>query len=445
MRPPQTRRRTRRARPALAVTAIAALAASLAAVPSSSAAPPRADCYDDSLPTTVEESRLSVRTAPGQEPASDQLLRAGGFDTFADRFDARLCRARSLAAATREAARHGRQLFRTAVDRAQGRRADLGTIDAYDDRPLYWAHLRATRALRQWSPAGVELDAGQRAALVSAFVDNARGLTSTDFPRGKDVTRVLVSGFDPYTLETEPRRSNPSGVTALQLDGLRYETPSGTVAIEAVVLPVTWSGFDAGIVEEAFGPHLERGSRERVDLITTISQGSAFNIEQWAGRWRGGSPDNNNEGEPEVIPENADWPMPQPPPEFIETTLPHEAMVAAGTGPYPVQLNPRICEWDPATSPEARVCGDGPPTPGWRAFSGGGGNYLSNESQYRSNRVRIGLGALDVPGGHLHTPPQTYDADRTVLLSEDMRRVRHDIADQAVALVKAAARAVQED
>ena len=354
-------------RTALAVTAVAALAATLTVVPttlSSAAAAPGSDCYDPSLPTTVEESRLGVRTAPDQEPASDQLLRAGGFDWFADDFDSRLCDATTLATAKREAARHGTRLWRTAVDRAQGRRPDLGTIDAYDDRPLYWAHLRATRALRQWAPDGVSLTSAQRSALVTSFIEAARGLTSTTFPRGDDVTRVLVSGFDPYTLETEPRRSNPSGVTALQLDGRRYQTPGGTVAIETVVFPVTWSGFDAGIVEDAFGPHLRSGSPERADLITTISQGSSFNIEQWAGRWRGGSPDNNNEGEPEVIPENDAWPMPQPPPEFIETTLPHEAMASAGTGPFPVQLNPRICEWDPATTPADRVCKDGPRRPG---------------------------------------------------------------------------------
>ncbi|WP_432477717.1 hypothetical protein [Nocardioides sp. GXQ0305] len=441
-------------RTSLGVSAVAVLATALTAVPLALSAPAsagpqspgqRTGCYDTSLPTTVEESRLTVRTAPDQEPASDQLLRAGGFDRYADRFDAQLCQATTLKAARLKAARHGTRLWRTAVDRAHGQRPDLGTIDAYDDRPLYWAHLRATKALRQWAPRGVELTPEQRTDLVTTFVEHARGLTDTDFPRGRDVTRVLVSGFDPYTLETEPRRSNPSGVTALQLDGTRYETDKGTVAIESVVFPVTWSGFDAGIVEDAFGPHLRLGDRQRVDLITTISQGSAFNIEQWAGRWRGGSPDNNNEGEPEVIPENPAWPMPQPPPEFIETTLPHEAMIAAGTGPFPVRLNPRICEWHPATSPADNVCHDGPPTPGWRAYSGGGGNYLSNESQYRSNRVRIGLGALDVPGGHLHTPPQTYAADRTVLLDEEMRQLRHDIADQAVALVRAAAAAVQED
>ena len=56
------------------------------------------------------------------------------------------------------------------------------------------------------------------------------------------------------------------------------------------------------------------------------------------------------------------------------------------------------------------------PTPGSRAQSGGGGNYLSNESQYRSNRVRLGLGAFDVPGGHLHIAAlEFYPEDRTVV------------------------------
>lgn len=399
------------------------------------------DCFDADLPITVEESRLTVPTAPGERPASQQLLEAGGFDELVVRFERRLCSAPTLQTATRLVERHGAMLWRTAVARAQGERPDLGTIDRYDDRPLYWAHMEATSALRQWAP-DFGLSAEDRASLVKTFEHHARGLESTDFPRGEDVTRILVSGFDPYQLQNEPRRSNPSGVTALQLDGRRLETPEGVIAIETVTLPVTWSGFDAGIVEDAFGPHLRSDSPERADLIMTISQGGSFNIEQWAGRWRGGFPDNNNEGEAEPIPEVPDWPMP-PVAEFIETTLPHEAMVAAETGPFSVQLNPRICEWPPDSSPAARVCHGNGPTDGWRAYSGGGGSYLSNESQYRSNRVRLGLGALDVPGGHLHTPAQTYPSDRSVLLDAATRQRRHDIADQAVALVVAAAETVQ--
>jgi hypothetical protein len=368
-------------------------------------------------------------------------LAAGGFQTFVDQFETRLCHAPNLTAASILAKQHGRSLWTTAVDRAQGERPDLGWIDAYDDRPLYWAHLEATSALRQYDP-GFALSDEDRADLVKTFIYNARGLTDTHFPRGNDVTQIRVSGFDPYSLNQEPRRSNPSGVIALQLDGMRIETDDGVIAIETVTLPVTWSGFNEGIVEDAFGPYLESGSPELADLIMTISQGGSFNIEQWAGRWRGGSGDNNNEGTPEVIPEVDNWPMPQPPPEFIETTLPHEAMVAANTEPFSVQLNPRIREFNPETG-ETRTHNDGPSGPPWVARSGGGGNYLSNESMYRSNRVRLGLGQDELPGGHLHTPSQSYASDRSVLLDESMQQRRHDIADQAVALVIAAAMAVQ--
>lgn len=424
----------------------AALVLSLVGAPAMSAsvrsAPARsADCYDESLPSTVEESRLTVPTVPGAAPASEQLLAAGGFQRAVDRFASQLCSAPNLRTATRFAEQQGALLWRQATQRAQGpSRPSLGWIDSYDDRPLYWAHLSATKAIRQWDP-GFAISDEQRAELVKAFIYNARGITSTDFPEGQDVTRILVSGFDPYTLNTEPRRSNPSGVTALQLDGTRYATEDGLIAIESVTLPVTWSGFDAGIVEDAFGPHLESSSPQRADLIMTISQGGSFNIEQWAGRWRSGSDDNNNEGEPEVVPEVTTWPMPEVM-EFIETTLPHEAMVAANTQPFAVQLNPRICEILPGET--TQTCHNNGPTPGAAARSGGGGSYLSNESMYRSNRVRLGLKATDVPGGHLHTPAQTYPSDRAVLLDATTQQRRHDIADQGVALVKAAAEATQE-
>jgi len=430
-----------RSRATVSGLVLAAAVWPLASTTSASAQPRPENCYDTERPVTVEESRLTVPTAPGEEAASQQLLRAGGFDGFVADFERRLCQAPSVRAARNLAERHGSMLWRTAVDRAQGNRPDLGWIDAYDDRPLYWAHLEATSALRQWDPKFRVTDE-DRAELLKGFQYTARGLESTDFPRGEGVTRILVSGFDPYQLQNEPRRSNPSGVTALQLDGRRFATADGVIAVEAVTFPVTWSGFDAGIVEDAFGPHLLEGSSEPADLITTISQGGSFNIEQWAGRWRGGSPDNNNEGEAEVIPQVSDWPMP-PVQEFIETTLPHQAMVNAGTQPFTVRLNPRICEWPPDGTPQDRVCHENGPTDGWRAFAGGGGNYLSNESQYRSNRLRLGLGRADLPGGHLHTPPQTYPADPSVLLDESTQQRRHDIADQAVALVKAAAQTVQ--
>ncbi|MGH3342501.1 MAG: pyroglutamyl peptidase [Carbonactinosporaceae bacterium] len=436
----------------LVLAGLATAGAAQAAQPAEGESTTASPCLDDDLPVTVEESRLAVPTVPGGRPASGQLLDAGGFTDLVERFEERLCGAPSVAAAGRLAARQGDLLWGTAVDRAQGRRPGMGSIDRYDDRPLYWAHLSATAALRQWDPV-FEVSADDRTALVREFRYHARGVTDTAFPRASDsgapdgtkVTRVLVSGFDPFRLENEPRRSNPSGAAALQLDGRRFVTDDGVIVVQAVMLPVTWSGFDDGIVEDAFGRHLRGASAQRADLIMTISQGGrgVMDIEQWAGRWRGGSPDNNLEGEPEVIPENPSWPMPAPPPEFIETSLPHQEMIDAGTGPWPVEFDRTLCEWPPGTfpDPDAVVCHDDGPTPGSRARSGSGGSFLSNESMYRSNRVRIGLGAVDVPGGHLHISELVYPDDPAVLIDEAFQSDRQVTVEQTVALVRAAGQA----
>jgi hypothetical protein len=52
-----------------------------------------------------------------------------------------------------------------------------------------------------------------------------------------------------------------------------------------------------------------------------------------------------------------------------------------------------------------------PPDPGSCAYSGGGGNYLSNESAYRNTLLRDRM-SLKIPAGHIHTPNmQHFDPD----------------------------------
>jgi len=418
-------------------TVIAVCATFLSIPQAATASAPTRDCYDRDAPVTYEESRIETPALPGGVRVPYELVQAGGFTPYVDKLKRDLCRAPSVSAAKRLVQRQGAWLWETAVARAQGR-VEMGSIERYDDRPLYWSRLMGTRDIRQWAP-GFPLTGAERSALLKTYEYAARGVTSTHFGRG--VKRVLVSGFDPYQLNGEIRRSNPSGASALQLDGLTYREGRSRIRVQAVMLPVTWSGFDAGIVEDAFGPHLTPRSRERADLIMTISQGlrGVMNIEQWAGAWRGGSPDNNNEGEAELIPPAPRWPQPSPTPEFIETTLPYQAMIAAGTGPWPTALNPRICEWPAGTRPTGPVqCHDNGPSAGGQAQAGGGGNYLSNESMYRSNRLRLELGATDVPGGHLHISALVYPADPLVLIDEAFAADRAATIEQTVDLVKAA-------
>ncbi|PRY33348.1 hypothetical protein [Pseudosporangium ferrugineum] len=416
---------------------VIAVCATFLGVPQAASATAPADCYDRAAPVTYEEGRIETPALPGGTRVPYELVEAGGFGAYPDRLRAELCRVRTSAAAERVLRRHGARLWETAVARAQGR-ITMGTIDRYDDRPLYWTRLMGTRDLRQWQPRFPLDDAG-RAALLRTYEYASRGVSSTTF--GPGVKRVLVSGFDPYQLNGEIRRSNPSGASALQLDGLTYGDGAQSVRVQAVMLPVTWSGFDAGIVEDAFGPHLTAGAREPADLIMTISQGNrgVMNIEQWAGAWRGGSPDNNNEGEAELIPPAPGWPQPSPTPEFIETTLPYGAMIDAGTGPWPTALNPRLCEWAAGTRPTGPVqCRTDGPSPGSQAQSGGGGDYLSNESMYRSNRLRLELGRTGLPGGHLHISALVYPANPLVVINDAFSADRAATVDQTVALVRAA-------
>src|SRR5690606_14678116 len=98
-------------------------------------------------------------------PIPQQILKDSRFDRVVTAFERELCSARSAADAKKAVKKHAAQLWRTAVDRAQGRRHDLGDLDPYDDRPLYWARLHMTRALRQWTP-GFPIKASDKGELL---------------------------------------------------------------------------------------------------------------------------------------------------------------------------------------------------------------------------------------------------------------------------------------
>ncbi|MEU7108553.1 pyroglutamyl peptidase [Streptomyces sp. NPDC046215] len=357
-------------------------------------------------PPTVEEQRLTG-------PVPQEILRRGGFDDVAPAFGRALAAARTPEQAGGLAVRDGRALWRRAVDRAQGRGPGpgrAGDLSRDDDRPLYWARLGMTRALREWKPA-FPLSGPQRAALIAKVERSSRGQDSIDLPAGDRVKRVLVTGFDPFQLDADARRSNPSGAAALALDGTTIDTPAGPARIETAVFPVRWADFADGTVERTLLPHFTPGPR-RVDLFTTISQGrpGRFDVERTNGAWRGGYPDNARVSRTETVPVPADVPTVRPQPQWTTTTLPYAALTAAGTGPYPVYDNTAVTEIPAGgTDPVERPDG---PTPGSTAREGGGGDYLSNEIAYRATLLRDAV-RLRVPGGHLHTPVLEFGAGNT--------------------------------
>ncbi|MFJ4687945.1 pyroglutamyl peptidase [Streptomyces sp. NPDC088789] len=374
-------------------------------------------------PPTVEEERLD-RAVP------QEILRRSGFDTVAPGFARQLERARSYAQAARIVVREGSALWERAVERAQGRGPAGGDLSRDDDRPLYWARLGMTREVRGWEPE-FALDGDRRAALLALLERSSRGQDDIGHPRGKGVKRVLLTGFDPFTLDRDIRISNPSGATALALDGTVIRTPDGPVRVETAMFPVRWGDFADGMVERALRPQLPK-----VDLFTTVSQGRVgrFDIERTNGAWRGGTGDNLNTGTPGPVPV-AD---PASQPQWTSTTLPYEKIVAAGTGRFPVYDNTSVTEIPAGgTAPVIRPEG---PTPGSVARSGGGGNYLSNEIAYRATLLRDRLGLGSLPGGHVHTPVLEFGAGNTTEVTDPVFvRNRLDIIAQVRAMVAVAA------
>jgi pyrrolidone-carboxylate peptidase len=380
-------------------------------------------CADPNAPLTVEEQRLA-------EPATGEILRRTGFDRFAAALTPALCTVPDADAAEKLVATQGQRLWTAAVDRAQGR-APAGDLSAIDDRPLYWARLELTSAVRQWTPS-FDLPAERRAEVLAELERTSRGQDSVSFPHaGK---RILLTGFDPFQLDDDIRRSNPSGVTALTLDGVTIDTPSGPATVETMTFPVLWEPFTAGVVEHALLPHLSD-----VDMFTTVSQGrpGKFDLERYNGRWRGGFADNNRLSYTGVIPIPADVPTVTPAPEFVPTTLPYQQIIDTVTGRFPIADNTSVVEipagqTQPVTQPNG-------PTPGSVARAGGGGDYLSNEIAYRATLLRDALG-LTIPGGHVHTPVLQFAPGNTTELTDPTFETnQHDIAAEARAILEAAA------
>ncbi|WP_228034561.1 pyroglutamyl-peptidase I, partial [Streptomyces spongiae] len=391
-------------------------------------------------PPTVEEQRLD-RAAP------QEILRRSGFDTVAPEFARALAGARSYARAERIVVREGSRLWRRAVDRAQGRGPVGGDLSRDDDRPLYWARLGMTREVRGWEPE-FGLTAAQRVRLLDKLEQTSRGQNAIRYPHGGDdrdgrdgkggkrVLRVLLTGFDPFTLDRDVRISNPSGATALALDGTVIGTADGPARVETAVFPVRWQDFADGTVERTLRPHLRN-----VDLVTTVSQGRVgrIDVERTNGAWRGGFPDNENLSRTETVPVTD----PASQPQWTSTTLPYARIVAANTGRFPVYDNTSVTEI-PAGATEAVVRPDGP-TAGSTARAGGGGNYLSNEIAYRATLLRDRLGLHDrLPAGHVHTPvlqfgPGNTDPATGAVTDPEFVRNRLDIIAQVRAIVGVAA------
>jgi hypothetical protein len=410
---------------------------------------PKTDCLDPNVSLTPEEQRLTRAIGPNPEPVADQLLRRSGFDRFLDPFLKALCTAPNLHVAEKTVTMHGKHLWRAAVDRVQGRGPAGGDLSRSDDRPLFWARLQMTRALKQWMPR-FPLTAEQRDQLEWTLERASRGHLDIHFPAGHRIKRMLVTGFDPFGLDSQEgrdiRNGNPSGATILALDGTGILTPSGIAFIETAMFPVRFRDFSAGMVEETVAPFMEEGPRQ-IHASMTISQGGAImDIEAWNGRYHTRA-DNNlfdpcPQGETDdlhapscLIRPPTDW-VPFEAPQWTHTSQPHQALAAAGTQPFQAALRTRVTEFLTCTGRGTIVRPDGPSSLQACARAGGGGSFLSNEIAYRVTLLRDVFG-LDIPAGHLHVPVMTVFApDNLYEITDSVLESRRDtIVGQVMDLV----------
>jgi pyrrolidone-carboxylate peptidase len=408
------------------------LTTALAAGLPSTAAPPSRSCFDRSVAGTVEEQRLDNGVAGGPSVPAEILARSG-LSHQVSRFSHLLCAVPSRSAAAALVRLQGEVLWRTATHRAQHRQP-ASALPSTDDRGLYWARISMALALRQWQPA-FNLSATERAALIRSLEYSSRGITSSRFSPG--VRKVLVTGFDPFTLDADIRIGNPSGANALSLDGRRWRVDGKTYEIQTVVFPVRYTDFDENMVENALSPHYRPGP-QHADLVMTASQGRVgiFDLEVFNGRRRSVSSigDNNNLWGGGTVNAPVVSPSMPPGPEWLTTSLPTAPMAGTDVTPFRTRINTSVLEIPAGeTLPVRRPLG---PTPGSIASEGAGGGYLSNEVAYR-NTLQRELFDPRMPAGHLHVPVLQFDpANKTAVTDPAYEANRDAIVAGAHAILR---------
>ena len=271
----------------------------------------------------------------------------------------------------------GQSLWREACERVQS--------GHMDDRVLYWQRLAHLKSM---------LGSGADPQSLMAFEEASRGLADLDFADAD--LRVLVSGFDPFHLDTHIDQGNPSGLAAQWLSGRTIDIEGASARIQTLQVPVRYRDFDAGWIESVFRAAI---LDQKVDLIITVSMGrTGFDLERFPGRRRSsGMPDNDNHlcgdsTEQPLIPAGLEGP------EFVEFSLPvNELLLVEGF--WPVHDNRTVCTVERGEFDAGGLSVLNAQT----AVRGSGGGYLSNEISYRLLNLLQQMN-VSLPAGHIHTP-----------------------------------------
>lgn len=354
-------------------------------------------------PITIEEQRIdkAIKVMPNVFVALSERV-----NVFADQIN----KARNLTVLSQLSIRHGKGIWNDA-------KQYFKNTNTYDDRPLYWARLQMSKALKQ-TKAFKESLPDQQTKLLWQFELYSRGQSDIKFDRNTH-KKILITGFDPFLLDRNIKQSNPAGISALILDDLVISAEGKSAEVETLILPVRFSDFDQGMVEELLTPYFRANA---VDMIITVSMGrNSFELERFPGLRRSSvAPDNLN-----VI-TGANKNRPLVPmlhgkkldgPEFLEFTLPVTEMKTAG-GFFPIKDN-RIVSTKNNTL-EVLALSE---LVDEISVQGSGGGYLSNEVSYRSLLLRD-LYSPVLPVGHIHTPSiKGHDPKKLKLIVSQLKAI----------------------
>ncbi|WP_205695387.1 hypothetical protein [Corallincola luteus] len=283
-----------------------------------------------------------------------------------------------------------------------------------DDRPLYWFRLAANAKFRS-----LDLPAETKAQWIDRFELESRGFGTAVFSKAK--IRILVTGFDPFFLDRHIDQSNPSGLAALLLDNELLTADGTSAEVQAVMIPVRFADFDAGMIEKLLMPYFKYN---KVDMVVTISMGrDGFDLERFPGLRRSAeAPGNLNvltgaTSQAPLVPLLQGQPLRGP--EFLEYSLPAAEMISLAqemNAPFPVTDNRNVETLTGKKSPASLA-----ELKGETSVQGSGGGYLSNEISYRSIRLRNLIGSK-VPVGHIHTPKvKAYDKEKELQIVDQIK------------------------
>ncbi len=290
-----------------------------------------------------------------------------------------------------------------------------------DDRPLYWARNKMQTYLKRhplfyddidFDLSTVKSNTKQLADIVKLFEEKSRNYTGIDFSGANGKKKVLITGFDPFQLDSNPATFNPSGITALALN-----KQFDTIYIQTCIFPVRYEDFDNKVVEDVIKKYIGE-----VDMIITTSLNGGnprFDIEKYAVEFRNGGSDNMFIGKSNT--NNASRYKDNSGNNVTETSLPllkifgsmyskpivnnkignipsstgawdndylskSQRQIFEGMNKDRMGINGKVIICDTAIT----------------ATTGSGGSYLSNEIMYRATKVRDSLNLKSKPVGHFH-------------------------------------------